>query len=160
MTIHRGPIPKGFWAGGGGFGPALPLLSKRCHSLLSRSLAASRPEQEGQEKKTEHGTHSPHFELSRYAFHRSLDGSFRHRCNGRPAQKECLIVLMSLETDAQRRQSGARRVSRFHASTMRRWLFFLIMAVAAAEVAIGLAIIVKIFRDRQVINVDLIRGLK
>jgi NADH:ubiquinone oxidoreductase subunit K len=32
--------------------------------------------------------------------------------------------------------------------------------VAAGEVAIGLAIIVKIFRDRRLINVDLIRGLK
>ena len=37
---------------------------------------------------------------------------------------------------------------------------FFVMAVAAAEVAIGLAIIVSVFKHRQTINVDEINSLK
>lgn len=37
---------------------------------------------------------------------------------------------------------------------------FLILAVAAAEVAVGLAIIVALFRTRQTVNVDDVNALK
>lgn len=37
---------------------------------------------------------------------------------------------------------------------------FLILAVAAAEVAVGLAIIVALFRTRETVDVDEISGLK
>ena len=41
------------------------------------------------------------------------------------------------------------------------WMFvFLVLTVAAAEVVVGLAIIVSIFRARQSINVDDLRSLK
>jgi NADH-quinone oxidoreductase subunit K len=36
---------------------------------------------------------------------------------------------------------------------------FLVMAVAAAEVAVGLAIIISVFRERAVVNVDEIRDM-
>lgn len=36
---------------------------------------------------------------------------------------------------------------------------FLVMAVAAAEVAVGLAIIIAVFRERRVINVDELRDM-
>ncbi len=35
----------------------------------------------------------------------------------------------------------------------------LVMAVAAAEVAVGLAIIIQVFRDRRTVNVDELRDL-
>jgi NADH-quinone oxidoreductase subunit K len=37
---------------------------------------------------------------------------------------------------------------------------FFVLAVAAAEVAVGLALIVAIFRSRESINVDLVNSLK
>jgi NADH-quinone oxidoreductase subunit K len=75
-------------------------------------------------------------------------------------RRNVLIVLMSLELMLNAANLALVAFSRFHAQHDAQVAVFLIMAVAAAEVAIGLSIIVKIFRDRQVINVDLIRGLK
>ena len=41
------------------------------------------------------------------------------------------------------------------------WMFvFLVLTVAAAEVVVGLAIIVTIFRSRQTIDVDELNSLK
>jgi len=39
-------------------------------------------------------------------------------------------------------------------------LVFFVMAVAAAEAAVGLAIVIAIFRNRQTVNIDEINILK
>jgi NADH-quinone oxidoreductase subunit K len=75
-------------------------------------------------------------------------------------RRNVLIVLMSLELMLNAANLALVAFSRYHAQQDAQVAVFLIMAIAAAEVAVGLAIIVKIFRDRRVINVDLMKGLK
>lgn len=102
----------------------------------------------------------PHFELSLYHFIGLSMILFLTGAMGVLLRRNALIVLMSLELMLNAANLALVAFSRFHAQHDAQVAVFLIMAVAAAEVAIGLAIIVKIFRDRQVFNVDLIRGLK
>ena len=102
----------------------------------------------------------PHFELSLYHFIGLSMVLFVTGAMGVLLRRNVLIVLMSLELMLNAANLALVAFSRFHAQHDAQVAVFLIMAVAAAEVAIGLSIIVKIFRDRQVINVDLIRGLK
>jgi len=102
----------------------------------------------------------PHFELTLYHFIGLSMVLFLIGAMGVLLRRNALIVLMSLELMLNAANVALVAFSRFHAQHDAQVAVFLIMAVAAAEVAIGLAIIVKIFRDRQVINVDLIRGLK
>jgi NADH-quinone oxidoreductase subunit K len=75
-------------------------------------------------------------------------------------RRNVLIVLMSLELMLNAANLALVGFSRFHGQPDGQVAVFLLMAVAAAEVAVGLAIIVRIFRDRHVINVDLMKGLK
>lgn len=102
----------------------------------------------------------PHLELSLYHFIGLSMVLFVTGAMGVLLRRNVLIVLMSLELMLNAANLALVSFSRFHAQHDAQVAVFLIMAVAAAEVAIGLAIIVKIFRDRGVINVDLIRGLK
>ena len=68
--------------------------------------------------------------------------------------------------DAERRESLARRLSRYNVSANglpnynAQVLVFFIITVAAAEVAVGLAIIVALFRARATTHVDDIASLK
>jgi NADH-quinone oxidoreductase subunit K len=50
--------------------------------------------------------------------------------------------------------------ARQHADLSGHIYVFLVMAVAAAEVAVGLAIIIAVFRTRKVINVDELRDMR
>ncbi len=49
--------------------------------------------------------------------------------------------------------------ARHHGDTSGHVFVFLVMAVAAAEVAVGLAIIITVFRQRKAINVDEVRDM-
>ena len=62
--------------------------------------------------------------------------------------------------DAERRQSGVRRVLAHLNSLDGQVFVFFVMTVAAAEVAVGLAIIVNMFRLRESVFVDEINLLK
>jgi NADH-quinone oxidoreductase subunit K len=44
--------------------------------------------------------------------------------------------------------------SRLHANVSGQLFVFIVMAVAAAEAAVGLAIIIALFRSRETLNVD------
>ncbi len=74
-------------------------------------------------------------------------------------RRNTIIVLMSLELMLNAANLALVTFSRVHGSAEAQVVVFLIMAIAAAEVAIGLAIIVKIYRDRRTINVDSMRSL-
>jgi NADH-quinone oxidoreductase subunit K len=50
--------------------------------------------------------------------------------------------------------------SAFHGNATGQILVFFVMAVAAAEAAIGLAIIIALFRNKQTVNVDEINIMK
>jgi NADH-quinone oxidoreductase subunit K len=45
-------------------------------------------------------------------------------------------------------------LSRLHADITGQLFVFIVMAVAAAEAAVGLAIIIALFRSRETLNVD------
>ncbi len=75
-------------------------------------------------------------------------------------RRNALIVLMSLELMLNAGNISLITFSRFYGKPDAQVAVFLIMAIAAAEVAIGLAVIVKIFRLKKTINIDLIRSLK
>ncbi len=102
----------------------------------------------------------PHFEVSLYHFIGLSMILFVTGAMGVLLRRNVLIVLMSLELMLNAANLALVTFSRFHVQPDAQVAVFLLMAVAAAEVAIGLAIIIRIFRDRRVINVDLMKGLK
>jgi NADH-quinone oxidoreductase subunit K len=75
-------------------------------------------------------------------------------------RRNMIIVLMSLELMLNSANLALVTFSRAHGNLDAQVAVFLIMAIAAAEVAIGLAIIVKIYHDQRTINVDSVSNLK
>jgi NADH-quinone oxidoreductase subunit K len=75
-------------------------------------------------------------------------------------RRNTIIVLMSLELMLNAANLALVTFSRAYGNLDAQVAVFLIMAIAAAEVAIGLAIIVKIYHDQRTINVDSVSNLK
>lgn len=71
-----------------------------------------------------------------------------------------LIMFMSVELMLNSVNLAFVAFSRYLQVLEGQVFVFLILAVAAAEVAVGLAIIVAIFRTRETVDVDEISGLK
>lgn len=71
-----------------------------------------------------------------------------------------LIMFMSVELMLNAVNLAFVAFSRYLQVLEGQVFVFLILAVAAAEVAVGLAIIVAIFRTRETVDVDEISGLK
>jgi NADH-quinone oxidoreductase subunit K len=71
-----------------------------------------------------------------------------------------LIMFMSIELMLNAVNLAFVGFSRYLQSIDGQVFVFLILTVAAAEVAVGLAIIVALFRTRQVVNVDDANTLK
>ena len=76
----------------------------------------------------------------------SMAGIFLNR-------KNVIILLMSIELMLLAVNLNFIAFSRFHDDTAGQVFVFFILTVAAAEAAIGLAILVVLFRNRQTINV-------
>src|SRR5437660_1978808 len=81
-------------------------------------------------------------------------------------RRNIIVILMSLELMLNAANLSLVAFSRFHVDSTgapnynaQVFLFFII-TVAAAEVAVGLAIIVALYRLRQTTHVDDINGLK
>ena len=62
--------------------------------------------------------------------------------------------------DVECRELSAGRFSRYHGGMGGNVFVFFIITVAAAEVAVGLAIIVALFRKRQTVEVEELNTLK
>jgi NADH-quinone oxidoreductase subunit K len=75
-------------------------------------------------------------------------------------RKNAIIIFMSIELMLNAVNLAMIAVSHFTNSLDGQIFVFFIMTVAAAEVAIGLAIIVAIFRNRQSVNIDSVNLLK
>ena len=75
-------------------------------------------------------------------------------------RRSALIIFMSIELMLNAVNLSFVASSRQHGSMDGQIFVFFVMAVAAAEVAVGLAIIVAIFRNRDTANVDDVRLLK
>lgn len=75
-------------------------------------------------------------------------------------RRNALIIFMSIELMLNAANLGLVAVSWHLRSFQGQMLVFFVMAVAAAEVAVGLAIIIAFFRSQQTVNVDDLNLLK
>ena len=75
-------------------------------------------------------------------------------------RRNTLVVFMCLELMLVASTLALVTFSRFNGTMDGNVLVFFILTVAAAEVAVGLAIIVALFRKRQTIQVDQLNTLK
>jgi len=75
-------------------------------------------------------------------------------------RRNALIVFMSIELMLNAVNLSFMAVSWYLRSFQGQMMVFFVMAVAAAEVAVGLAIIVAFFRSRQTVMVDDLNTLK
>lgn len=75
-------------------------------------------------------------------------------------RKNTLVIFMGLELMLVASTLALVAFSRFNGTMDGNVFVFFILTVAAAEVAVGLAIIVALFRKRQTIHVDQLDGLK
>ena len=75
-------------------------------------------------------------------------------------RKNAIVVFMSLEMMLMASTLALVAFSRFHGTMSGNVFVFFILAIAAAEVAVGLAIIVALFRHRQTVMIDELNALK
>ena len=75
-------------------------------------------------------------------------------------RRNVLIIFMSIELMLNAVNLSFVAFSRFLGSLDGQVFVFFVMAVAAAEVAVGLAIIICIFRNKATVNVDEINLMK
>jgi len=75
-------------------------------------------------------------------------------------RRSALIIFMSIELMLNAVNLSFVAFSRQHGTMDGHIFVFFVMAVAAAEVAVGLAIMVAIFRNKSTANVDDVRLLK
>ena len=69
-------------------------------------------------------------------------------------RKNAIIIFMSIELMLNAVNLSLVGFSRYYNSVDGQVFVFLIMTLAAAEVAVGLAIIVALFRNKQTIKID------
>jgi len=69
-------------------------------------------------------------------------------------RKNVFIIFMSIELMLNAVNLSLVGFSRYYNSVDGQVFVFLVMTLAAAEVAVGLAIIVSLFRNKQTINID------
>ncbi|HYQ95548.1 MAG TPA: NADH-quinone oxidoreductase subunit NuoK [Candidatus Eisenbacteria bacterium] len=75
-------------------------------------------------------------------------------------RRSALIIFMSIELMLNAVNLSFVAFSRQHGQMDGQIFVFFVMSVAAAEVAVGLAILVAIFRNRETANVDDVHLLK
>ena len=75
-------------------------------------------------------------------------------------RRNVLVIYMCLELMLNAANLAFVSMSRFHNNLNGQVMVFFIITVAAAEVAVGLAIIVALFRARQTVHVEDINSLK
>ena len=75
-------------------------------------------------------------------------------------RRNAIVIFMSIELMLNAANLAFVAFARLHESLTGQLFVFFVMAVAAAEVAVGLALIVTIFRTRQSIDIDQLNNLK
>ncbi len=75
-------------------------------------------------------------------------------------KRNALIVMMSVELMLNAANLTFLAFARQHASISGHAIAFFVIAVAAAEAAVGLAIVIAIYRTRGGVNVDEVRALR
>jgi NADH-quinone oxidoreductase subunit K len=75
-------------------------------------------------------------------------------------RRNALVMFMSVELQLNAANLALVAFSRMHGNLDGQVLAFFSMVVAAAEVVVGLAIIVAVYRRRQTVNVDDLKDLR
>ena len=75
-------------------------------------------------------------------------------------RRNAIIIFMSVELMLNAANLAFVSFARFHEALSGQIFVFFVITVAAAEVAVGLALIVAIFRTKESIDVDELRELK
>jgi NADH-quinone oxidoreductase subunit K len=75
-------------------------------------------------------------------------------------RRDPLVIFMSIEVMLNAANLALVAFGQRHGTTEGQALVFFVMCVAAAEVAVGLAIIVAIFRQRRRLSVDELSSLR
>jgi NADH-quinone oxidoreductase subunit K len=75
-------------------------------------------------------------------------------------RRNALVMFMSVELQLNAANLALVAFSRMHGNLDGQVLAFFSMVVAAAEVVVGLAIIVAVYRRRQTVNVDDLKELR
>jgi NADH-quinone oxidoreductase subunit K len=75
-------------------------------------------------------------------------------------RRNAIVIFMSVELMLNAANLAFVAYARAHQALSGQIFVFFVMAVAAAEVAVGLALIVAIFRSKQSIDVDQMSSLK
>ncbi len=75
-------------------------------------------------------------------------------------RRNAIVIFMSIELMLNAANLAFVAFARLHGSLTGQLFVFFVMAVAAAEVAVGLALIVAIFRTKQSIDIDQLNSLK
>ncbi|MBN1634709.1 MAG: NADH-quinone oxidoreductase subunit NuoK [Ignavibacteria bacterium] len=75
-------------------------------------------------------------------------------------RRNAIIIFMSIELMLNSVNLSLISFSSFMGDSQGQILVFFVMAVAAAEAAVGLAIIIALFRNKETINIDEINILK
>jgi NADH-quinone oxidoreductase subunit K len=75
-------------------------------------------------------------------------------------RRNALVIFMCIELMLNAANLAFVAAARHHANIDGQVFVFFVMAVAAAEVAVGLAIIVQVFRSRGTIDVDEVNLMK
>jgi NADH-quinone oxidoreductase subunit K len=76
------------------------------------------------------------------------------------ARRNALIMMMSIELMLNAANLSLVTFARMHGDLSGHAFALIVIAVAAAEVAVGLAIVVAVFRGRRHVNVDRLSDLK
>jgi NADH-quinone oxidoreductase subunit K len=75
-------------------------------------------------------------------------------------RRNALVVFMALEMNLNAANLALVAFSKFNKIADGQVLVFFIIAIAAAEVAVGLAIIVALFRRKQTVSLDELNSMK
>lgn len=75
-------------------------------------------------------------------------------------RRNVIVIFMSIELMLNASNLALVAFSRYHDSVSGQVFVFLVMTLAAAEVAVGLGIIVALFRNRRTIAIDDINLMK
>ncbi|MFT7621951.1 MAG: NADH-quinone oxidoreductase subunit K [Myxococcota bacterium] len=75
-------------------------------------------------------------------------------------RRNALVILMSVELMLNAANLTFLAFARMHGDNTGHVMVFFVIAVAAAEAAVGLAIVLNVFRHKRTVNVDDIRALK
>lgn len=75
-------------------------------------------------------------------------------------RRNAIVVFMCIEIMLNSGNLALVTFARHHGDASGHVFVFLVMAVAAAEVAVGLAIIIAVFKERRTIYIDMLREMR